>query len=213
LPDKNIGIIEFNRFVNMGKSKLFLDSTFRILQKEKIENLIIDLRRNGGGIANLGDELFQYISPVRFAQFSKQIIKFSDLQKQHHNYPSKTRNGIVVYEPKKLNRLKKNKLRYKDNVYLLTSHSTFSAATLFSWAFKYFEMGTIIGEETGGMSVGFASAIIPKLPNSGLNYRISTRKFYLHGATDDNIHGTLPDNNIEAEKALDFTIDLITRKK
>ena len=27
------------------------------------------------------------------------------------------------------------------------------------------------------------------------------------------IHGTLPDYNVEAEKVLDFTIDLITREK
>ena len=92
------------------------------------------------------------------------------------------------------------------------SHYTFSSASDFSWAFKYFKVGTVIGEETGGMAVCFGDIITPKLPNSKLFYSISWKKFYNYGATDDNVHGTLPDYYIEAEKALDFTIDLITRK-
>jgi hypothetical protein len=51
-----------------------------------------------------------------------------------------------------------------------------------------------------------------KLPNTGLFYNCSHKKFYHYGATDDNIHGTLPDFEVEAEKALDFTIDFITQR-
>ena len=209
LPDKDIGIIEFNHFVDIGRFKVFLDSTFRVLQREKIGNLIIDVRKNRGGTTGLGDELFQYISPVPFVQFHKVIVMISDILKQDRKYPSKVRNGISIVEYKKINKLKKNKLRYKGDVYLLTSHFTSSAASSFSWAFKYFKMGVVVGEETGGMSVGFASYINRQLPNSGLHYRISTAKFYSYGATDDNIHGTLPDYNVEAEKALDFTLTIL----
>ena len=74
-------------------------------------------------------------------------------------------------------------------------------------------MGTVVGEETGGMAVCFGHGVSQKLTNSGLFYGISHKKFYEYGATDDNIHGTLPDYTVDAEKALDFTIDLITQKK
>ena len=218
LPDKNIGIIEFNSFIDIDRFKLFLNSTFQVLQKENIENLIIDLRKNDGGDSSLGDELFQYISLVPFSQYGKTIVKYSDIQRKRYKNRGeisipKNRNGIKIYENKKLTRLKRNKLRYNGNVYLLTSHSTFSSAASFSWAFKYFKMGTIVGEETGGMALGFIDMIPQKLPNSGLRYGISHKKFYFYGATDENTHGTLPDYEVEAEKALDFTIDLIIRKK
>ena len=216
LPDKNIGIIEFNQFADLDRFKMFLDSTFQVLQKENIENLIIDIRKNSGGNSELGDELFQYISPVPFAQFGKTTVKYSDILKQfyktYNNWEFSNPNGIEV-KNSDLIELKENNLRYKGNVFLLISHYTFSSAADFSWAFKYFKMGTVIGEETGGMAVCFGDIIIPELPNSGLDYSISWKKFYCYGATDDDIHGTLPDYNIEAEKALDFTIDLITGKK
>lgn len=218
LADKNIGIIEFNEFQDMEKFKVFLDSTFHILQKENIGNLIIDIRQNGGGSSRLGDELFQYISPVPFRQYGKTIVKTSDIKKQiyktKYNEDVTEPNGIKIYdENEKLIELRDNNLRYKGNVFLLISHTTFSSAANFSWAFKYFKMGTVVGEETGGMAVQFGETIAPTLPNSKFVIGISSKKFYSFGATDENIHGTLPDYEIEAEKALDFTIDLITREK
>ena len=219
LPDKNIGIIEFNQFVDMDRFKMFLDSTFRVLQKENIENLIIDIRRNSGGDSKLGDELFQYISPVPFAQFGRTIVRYSDFLRELYRTwlggeMTTNPNEFVVYnENPTLIQLRENDLRYKGNLFLLTSHFTFSSAASFSWAFQYFNMGTIIGEETGGMAVAFGDVIGLPLPNSGLMYGISHKKFYQFGATDENIHGTLPDYNVRADKALDFTIDLITRKR
>jgi hypothetical protein len=218
LPDKNIGIIEFNQFTDFDKFKVFLDSTFRILQKDNIENLIIDIRKNGGGNSIMGDEMFQYISPVPFAQFGKTLVKYPEFLKQfsktERNREITNPNGIAIYnENAELKPLRDNPLRYKGNVFLLISHSTFSSAASFSWAFKYFEMGTVIGEESGGMAVCFGDVINPRLPNSGLLYGCSWKRFYQYGATDDNIHGTLPDYEVTAEKALDFTIDLITQRK
>ena len=215
LPDKNIGIIEFNSFSDLERFKVFLDSTFHVLQQENIGNLIIDIRKNGGGNSALGDELLQYISPVPFAQYGKVIVKYSDILKQFFkNWEIQNPNGIEIEgENEELIELRENSLRYKGDVFLLISHYTFSSATDFSWAFKYFKVGTVIGKETGGLAVCFGDIITPKLPNSGLFYSISWKKFYNYGATDENIHGTLPDYDVEAEKALDFTIDLITRKK
>ena len=212
LPDKNIGIIEFNAFIDIDRFKKFLDSTFQILQKENIENLIIDIRKNGGGNSALGDELLQYISPVPFAQYGKTIVKFSDITKQLDKTYNAKPDGIEIYDSEELIELRENSLRYRGNVFLLISHYTFSSASDFSWAFKCFKAGTVIGEETGGLAVCFGDIISLKLPNTGLFYNCSFKKFYNYGATDENIHGTLPDYNVEAEKAMDFTIDLITQK-
>jgi len=216
LPDKNIGIIEFNECIDLDRFKVFLDSTFQVLQKENIGNLIIDVRKNGGGESSLGEELCQYISPVPFAQYDKTITKYSDILKQYkktkYNQETTNPNGIEIYNSEMI-KLRENPLRYKGNVFLLISHHTFSAASDFSWNFKYFKMGTIVGEETGGMNVCFGDMISLQLPNTGLFYGISYKKWYSYGATDDDIHGTLPDYNVEAENALDFTIDLITQRK
>jgi len=94
----------------------------------------------------------------------------------------------------------------------LQSHYTFSSAADFSWAFKYFGMGEIIGQETGGLAVGFGDIIRQKLLYSGFSYTVSHKKFYNYGATDDNLHGTIPDYEVSAENALIFTLELIKKK-
>ena len=215
LPDKNIGIIKFRYFIGDNKTfAQFLDSTFRVMQKEKIENLIIDIRENGGGSTMFGDFLFQYISPSPFQQFGKVIVKYSKIQKQVNRYifGLKFPNGTTHTFKNKLIKLRKNELRYKGNIFLLTSHYTFSAGASFSWAFKYFKMGTVIGEETGGLAVTFGDVITQKLPCTEIVYRISYKKFYQYGATDKDTHGTLPDYDVKAENAMDFAIDLIMNK-
>jgi hypothetical protein len=214
LQNSNIGVIDFKSFADIDKFKLFLDSTFQILQKNNIKNLIIDIRENSGGNSDLGDELLQYISPVPFAQFGKTIVKTSDIKKQffksHYNKNITKPNGIeVINEDTKLNELRDHNLRYKGNVYLLISHKTFSAAASFAWTFKYFKAGTVIGEETGGLAVCFSNNVTQKLPNSGLYFNTSCGKYYLYGTNENDKHGTLPDYNVKREKALEFTIELI----
>ncbi len=217
LQDQNIGIIDLKLFVSdPDEFKLFLDSAFQVLQDKNIGNLIIDVRENGGGNSRLGDEVFQYISPVPFAQFGKTIMKYSDIQKAYYrdNYNREVTNpnGIeILNENPELTELRENNLRYNGDVYLLISHYTFSSAASFSWAFKYFNMGTVIGQESGGIAVCFGDNITQKLPGTGLYYSISHKKFYQYGATDENTHGTIPDYIVPQEKALDFTIDMITK--
>ena len=85
----------------------------------------------------------------------------------------------------------------------------FSSAFLSPRTFGRFYTGTIVGEETGGMSVAFGSKYIFQLPNTGLLYGVSSRKLYEIGATDEDIHGTLPDCEVPADEALDYTLKLI----
>ncbi len=219
LPDKNIGILDIQLFVSdPDEFTLFLDSAFQVLQDNNIGNLIIDLRENGGGNSRLGDEVFQYISPVPFAQFGKTIMKYSDIQKAYYrdNYNREVTNpnGIeILNENPELTELRENDFRYNGEVYLLISHYTFSSAASFSWAFKHFNMGTVIGQESGGIAVCFGDNITQKLPHTGIYYSVSHKKFYQYGATDENTHGTLPDYVVPKEKALDFTMDMITKQQ
>ena len=124
------------------------------------------------------------------------------------------RNGIkTINRGSRMIKLKKNDLRFDGNVYLLISHRTFSSAASFSWAFKYFEMGTVIGEESGGMAVCFGDIIHQQLPYSKINYWVSYKKFYMYGATDENNHGTIPHYIVPSENAMDYTIELIQKQK
>jgi len=204
-------IINFESFSDFSKFETFLDSAFTQIKKQKIKNLIIDIRNNGGGNSALGDELFQYISPVPFTQYGKVIVKYSNKLKSKMQNITEP-NGLVTYENNDLIPLRDNTLRYNGNIYLLTSSHSFSSATDFAWAFQYFKMGTIIGEETGGLVVCFGDVLGQKLPNTELVFGVSWKKFYGYGATDAHTHGVIPEYQTPASEAMDFAIKSIKDK-
>lgn len=214
LIENNIALMEFNSFSNLDKFIVFADSMFSELKKKDIRSLIIDMRTNGGGDSKIGDELFQYISPVPFQQFSKIIVRYSNLQKKlalenFGNDLSKTPNGIKTIDNFDLIPLRPNPLRFTGNVFLLISHKTFSSAGSLSWTFKKFNMGTIFGEESGGMSVCFGDIVIYKLPHSEINSTISFARMYEYDSYEHDIHGTMPDVVVEQENALEHVIEYI----
>jgi hypothetical protein len=224
----SIGYINFISFKNLSDFELFSDSVFKTINQKQIKNLIIDIRYNGGGNSALGNELFQYISPVPFQQWGQTTVKYSKERYNFYKYHireyflpdiSDTALNILIgdkpfgtIETKpadSLISLRYNKLRFSGNKYLLTSNYTFSSAASFAYAFKYFKMGTIIGEETGEPVVCFGDIIYQFLPNTGLQYSVSHKKFYQYGATDNYFHGTIPDYIISDDRALNYTLKLI----
>lgn len=86
------------------------------------------------------------------------------------------------------------------------AHTTFSSASSFAWAFKEAGCGTVIGEETGGMSVHYGDIITFKLPNSGLAVNVSHKRFWLPGADENDIHGVIPDIMCPQDKALEAAL-------
>lgn len=216
IEDKPIAIMDFNRFNNPKNMQLFADSMFLALREKNITNLIIDLRNNGGGNSAVGDVLFRYISPKPFLQMGKALMRITPttLRLQGKQQPAP---GWYFYNSEENGKLiaplTPEEGHYEGNVYLLISHHTFSSAGSFAWAFKHFNMGTVIGEESGGMNVSFGDILYYKLPVSGLYCTISFKRFWQYGASEKDIHGTLPDYEVNQAKALDVAFKLIKKSK
>ena len=217
--ENHIAIIYFNWFDDLSLFVTFIDSAFSVIRERGISDLIIDIRQNNGGDSRIGNEFFQYISPVPFEQFGKSIIRSSHRQMAFaEKYTGRTFSpedtvGLATFEIHKLIELRDNPLRFSENIYLLTSHYTFSSATSFAWAFQYFNMGTVIGEETGGLVVCFGDIIPQFLPNTRMQFGTSHKKFYHYGTNDSNTHGTIPDYEVPADRAMDHAVDLILRSR
>ena len=97
---------------------------------------------------------------------------------------------------------------YAGNVYLLTSGKTFSAAASFAWTFAECNIGTIIGEETGGMSVCYGDKIC-LCQTSSVAFHSSASGILMPMKI---IHGAMPDIAVPASMALDKALSLIKRK-
>jgi hypothetical protein len=222
------GIIDFKSFTDLNLFTHFLDTVFTQIKQDQTKNLIIDLRNNDGGHSALGNELFQYISKVPFAQSGKIIVKYSKIRAQSYlelrntglmknltdsafNRYVAPKYGTIETSFEKLHRLRENPLRFNGNVYILTSSQTFSSASDFAWCFQHFNMGKVIGEVTGGYIVCFGDLIRTTLPVTKLPITISQRESYGYGATSKEKHGVFPDYKVDADNALDFTLKLIDK--
>lgn len=208
--DKTVAIMDFQTFSDPDGMVHFADSMFTVLKENNIKKLIIDIRNNGGGNSKVGDILLSYISPCPYAQMGKTIIRVTPTTNRlspNHQMPL----GWFYYgmpEDQLQTPVSKEQGHFDGKVYLLTSHHTFSSASSFAWAFKYFGMGVVIGEETGGMNVSYGDILSYRMPNSGLQCSISFKCFWLYGADETDIHGTLPDVTVSTDKAMSVALGM-----
>jgi len=80
---------------------------------------------------------------------------------------------------------------------LLIGPGTFSTAADFAATIKDLGVGTIVGEETGGLASSYGDVFSVELPNSELDLGISY-KYFLRTGGFDNGRGVIPDIRIEA---------------
>ena len=213
--ENNVAVMDFRHFENIEGMKVFADSMFRTLRNEGIDNLIIDVRRNGGGNSRVGDILLRYISPIPFTQMDSSLIRITPTTQRlrgNNDIPAQF-TFYDIDEGHYIKPLTTDEGHYDGNVYLLTSNKTFSSAGSFSWAFKETGAGTVIGEETGGMNVCFGDILGYNLPVSGLYCTISYKRFWQFRADENDIHGTLPDIAVPADKAMDEVMKLVKKHK
>ncbi|MGP1553221.1 MAG: S41 family peptidase [Prevotella intermedia] len=213
-----VALMSFNDCTDPSGMTVFLDSMITEINAKKVQNLIIDVRKNDGGDSRIGDLIFERISKVPFQQFGKAFMRITPttqrLLKNAYGDEFLSPTGLYLENEDSLNVPLNDKARcYNGKVWLLTSNYTFSSAASFSWAFKYFNMGKVVGEETGGMNVCFGDVLEYRLPISQLYCYMSHKRFWQYGTDETDIHGTIPDIAVSADKALETTLELIRKEK
>ena len=189
LKGNNIGVIDLRSMSEMERFDTFLDSIFTIIKEQKVATLVIDVRNNGGGNSRMGDMLFQYISDKPYKQIDRMEAKNSTETAKFNQGEIGTISRVDEIPLKKP---KKSSNKFNGKTYLLTSNLTFSSANMLAIAFKCFGMGTIVGEETGGVYTAFGDVVSIKLPNTQLPAGCSFKKF-IHPCDDGTVHGVKPD--------------------
>lgn len=176
----SVGIITINTCPN-GKQYIegFRDF-FRTVNENEIKNIAVDLRKNGGG------------SSIVINQF----LSFIDIQSYMY-----IGNNLLYNNPKDFRDITPNDPPlFKGSVYLLTSNSTFSAASDFVVILKANSVAKVIGQPTGNIPSFFGNIKSSSLPNSKFLFQYATTRYKYPVPEDEQYKAIIPDYPIEYSK-------------
>lgn len=205
-------IMELNTFSGSPGLKRFFRKSFRMLADSGINNLVIDLRLNGGGrITNstsltrylvnqpfkTGDSIYSKRPSFKYSRFIKNnftetiftLIATRKKANQYHFRHFENR----YYNPNK-------KSHYNGHIYILTGGYTYSASILVLSALRQQPNVTIVGEPSGGAAYGNTAMIIPDvtLPYTKVRFRLPLFRLVIDKNIAQNGNGVEPDVFINA---------------
>lgn len=244
--DKNAAVITLWNFggnTNAEKAakKLhdFLESSVTKIQKEKIGNVIIDLRDNGGGWDNLGEVLFTflidtpsyYYSRLHTITDSSEFLQYSSVSKEElQNIKDELipeSDGTFTVKEKYNYTLSKQypqKDRFARKVYFLINGASGSTTSEFTALAQSHHLGTFVGMETGGNYTGGNAGefINLRLPESRIRVTIPLEYYTLAVQPPaEQGRGTIPDYEVPynikdvlscTDTQLEFVYGLISKQ-
>lgn len=172
-----------------------LKKMFTEVKDKNIRNVAVDLRGNGGGSSMVANEFIRYLNVSQFRTDKSKWrlgffnIPFNDNVTVNHKYDG---------------------LTFEGSVFVLTDTSSFSSAMLFAEYIKDNDLGTLIGEPPGNIPNGYGDVAVFQLPNSGLYFQVSTKKFSrIDGDTTEKL--VMPDIQCTSAKALNVLYQNLER--
>jgi hypothetical protein len=190
--------------------KDFMSECFEQMKKQKIQNLIIDLRGNGGGYSEYAAELYSYLTDTAYQYCKRQTLTTDhliegieyDIPETFAEFP----DGIILENgqytwPKHsvLGWREPATNRFKGEVYFLIDGGGVSTTSELASLAKSNGIGIFVGEEVGGTYVGNSGGVLGwiELPNTKLKVRIAMVKYEIAGDESSSRNGVKPDIQVD----------------
>ncbi len=168
----------------------FVKNSFKSLEDNKIKNLILDLRGNGGGTDEYGKLLFSYFINQPFDYYeSLRMNKNTYNFFKYTNRPGmKAPDGMLkansegsfdnIQHPN-VGKQTPSLPTFTGNIYVLINGGCFSTTSEFLSLLHFHTKAVFIGEESGGGYYGNSSGPTPdlKLPNTKVRVEIPLMKY------------------------------------
>lgn len=203
--DDDIAYIYKRMFMPPKDFLHFMDSAFTAISEKQINYLIID-NLQGGGLTDLADSLMSYFSDKPYSLLEKKMTKISSLTKEF--IESKKSEGHIqdsyfIQEYPKHSSGSKN--RFSGSTYIITGPLSYSTATCFPAAARYYQNAFIVGEESGQPLISNGDQNQFMLPATKMFCITALSQVYMPGHNNDEVNGVFP--NFIVTPTLDDLLD------
>ncbi|MBD5632714.1 MAG: hypothetical protein HDP34_05740 [Clostridia bacterium] len=169
-----------------------VEAMFTEVKQKNIQNVAVDLRGNGGGSSQVGNEFVKYL-PVE----------------NYYDGPFDWRFGFLnLHSDGKTTNYQYTNLTFDGNVFILTDNGSFSAAKDFAMLIQDNHLGKIVGESPANSVSGYGEVAYFYLPNTGLFVQISTKKWYRIDQTNTEDY-VIPDYRCDSNDCFDKLYEII----
>jgi C-terminal processing protease CtpA/Prc len=196
IVNNKYGYFRFTSFAQSSGTEydLFLEESFRKLKRNNINELVIDLRGNTGGVMQYdfikyfvggGVNIGRYVIAKPFKGLDNKYIRKVNMPFIRYAFLSWSQkrslrkgtfdNGTVYTDPVD------EDLIYRGKVAVITDEGTFSSAAILACHLKTLAQARVVGRPAGGSFYsGNAGTLLVKLPQSGLFISVNPNTFYSH---------------------------------
>jgi hypothetical protein len=178
LVDEKTALLRIGSFAYYDDNKgfnSFIDSSFRVIGDRQIQHLILDLRGNDGGDPFCSSHLLTYLQ-------KEPVIYFRE---RYGQYARLSQPLPMAENP------------FRGAQYYLIDGMCFSSTGHFASLLKYHNLGTFVGEETGGTFTCNNASHDVRLKHTGFRLQ-SARRSFTAAAYGFPIHrGILPDHHVQ----------------
>ena len=147
--NEKTALLTINTFAYYGEVdmfKSFVDSVFQVIDQKGIENLIMDLRGNGGGDPFCSSYLWGYLQHEPVPYFEDHYGRYDTLA----------------------NPIPQPALHFQGRLFTLIDGLCFSTSGHFCGLLKYHQVGKFVGSETGATYTCTGNATYPPLDFTGI---------------------------------------------
>ena len=200
------------------KYRRFIDSAFAEIKVRKSEELIVNIRNNGGGDDSFSDYLVAYFADKPFNWSSHFSLKTSAILKEYvrKNYDTTQTfwESVLAHEDGEVYDYsfdpippQPQKKRFSGPVFVLVNRQSHSQSAVTAAQIQDYQFATIVGEETGDFPSLYASVFQFTLPNTGIPVNVAKGQIVrVNGSTKK--EGVIPDICIE-DHLLDETDEIL----
>ncbi|MGD6857063.1 S41 family peptidase [Bacillus infantis] len=191
--DRNIAYFNLDTCLDTIGYQSAVDSFFQETVEKGIDNIVIDLRGNGGGDTGVTNSFLKHL-PAANIQSIGYLTKYSTDAAKRYGY--RRTKGVHNIPSSKVENLQDPPI-FTGKIYIASDSGTFSSAAQFAVIFQDNNLAEVIGETSGGNPEGFSDYIFLSLPYSRFDLVISHKEYFRPNQEKSHLPYIVPDVMIE----------------